>query len=157
MKKLLRVAQLLYFSAFFFILVSCNGKNKKNETDSIASINLKKGEVVLCGPPDKQFGFVEFETSCSGKVKKEFNLATALLHSFEYDEAEKVFAKIIAKEPACAMAYWGVAMCNYHPLWAPPNQAKLQKGARAIAIAVSVSQKTKRESDYIEAIALFYK
>jgi len=54
---------------------------------------LKRGEVVLCGPPGKQFGTAEFETSCSGKVKKDFNLAISLLHSFEYDEAEKVFAK----------------------------------------------------------------
>ena len=83
-------------------------------------IHLKRGEVILCGPPDKQFGSVEFEISCSGKVKKDFNLAIALLHSFEYDEAEKVFAKIIDEEPECAMAYWGVAMCNYHPLWTPP-------------------------------------
>jgi hypothetical protein len=32
------------------------------------------------------------------------------LHSFEYDDAEKVFAKIIDENPECAMAYWGVAM-----------------------------------------------
>jgi hypothetical protein len=30
-------------------------------------------------------------------VKKDFNLAIALLHSFEYDEAEKVFAKSLMK------------------------------------------------------------
>ncbi len=81
----------------------------------------------------------------------------SLLHSFEYDEAEKVFAKTISQDPACAMAYWGVAMSNYHPLWSPPTQPELEKGAKAIAIAQSLSQKSKRESDYIEAISLFYK
>ena len=39
----------------------------------------------------------------------------------------------------------------------PPTQAELEKGAKAIAIAQSITNKTKRESDYIEAIALFYK
>jgi len=48
-------------------------------------------------------------------------------------------------------------MCNYHPLWDPPAQPELEKGAKAIAVAQSLTQKTKRESAYIEAIALFYK
>ena len=117
----------------------------------------KRGEIVLCGPPDKQFGSVEFETSCSEKVKTDFNLAISLLHSFEYNQSEKVFAKIIDEEPTCAMAYWGVAMCNYHPLWSPPAQVDLEKGAKAIAIAKALTQKSKRESDYIDAIASFYK
>ena len=59
----------------------------------------------------------------TAQVKEEFNLAVELLHSFEYDEAEKVFAKIIDKEPDCAMAYWGVAMCNYHPALAPAHHS----------------------------------
>ena len=123
----------------------------------INAIDLKKGRnVLLCGPPDKQFGSVEFETSCSEKVKKDFNLAIALLHSFEYDEAEKVFAKIINEEPACAMAYWGVAMSNYHPDWAPAHPTRTRKRGQIIP-SHSLRQKSKRESDYIEAIALFYK
>src|SRR5258706_4946658 len=158
MKKKLQEVSLVFFSLFLLILLSCRAKNKTPANESIKAINLKRGEVVLCGPPDKQFGSVEFETSCSGKVKKDFNLAIAMLHSFEYDEAEKVFAKIIYEEPECAMAYWGVAMCNYHQVWpSPPSQAELEKGNKAISIAQSLTQKSKRESDFIEAIALFYK
>ena len=157
MKRILIEVYLLSFSLFLLIIASCHGKNNDPATDSIVAINLKRGEVVLCGPPGEHFGSVEFETSCSGKAKKDFNLAITLLHSFEYDDAEKVFAKIIDEEPGCAMAYWGVAMSNFHPLWAPPNQAELQKGAKSIAIAESLTQKTKRESDYIEAIGSFYK
>jgi hypothetical protein len=158
MKKLLQnVVYLVFFISFLLAIASCKGKNKAPTNETINAINLKQGEVVLCGPPDKQFGSVEFETSCSEKVKKDFNLAVALLHSFEYDEAEKVFAKIIGEEPECAMAYWGVAMSNYHPLWSPPTPPELKKGATSIAIAQALAQKSKRESDYIEAIALFYK
>jgi len=158
MKIVLNEVPLGFFVFFLFAIASCHGKSETPANEAINAINLKRGEVVLCGPPDKQFGSVEFETSCSGKEKKHFNLAVALLHSFEYDEAEKVFAKIIDEEPECAMAYWGVAMCNYHLLWpTQPTQAELEKGAKAIAIAQSITKKQKKESGFIEAIALFYK
>ena len=156
MKKVLPKTRLAFFSLFLLTLASCHEKNETPTSETIAAIQLKRGELVLCGPPDKQFGSVDFEMSWSGKVKKDFNLAMSLLHSFEYDEAEKVFAQIIDEEPACAMAYWGIAMSNFHPLWAPPTRPELQKGAKAIAVAQSIPQKNKRESDYIDAISLFY-
>jgi tetratricopeptide (TPR) repeat protein len=158
MKKLLHEISLIFFILLLLLIFAgCKEKNKIPTNESINAISLKNGEVVLCGPPGTKFGSVEFETSCSDQGKKNFNLAMALLHSFEYDEAEKVFAKTISQDPGCAMAYWGVAMSNYHPLWSPPTQPELEKGAKAIAIAQSLSQKSKRESDYIEAISLFYK
>ncbi|MFC0774854.1 tetratricopeptide repeat protein [Terrimonas alba] len=138
-------------------LSSCKGKNTTLTTQSISDLNLKRGDVVVCGPADKQFGTVEFTTSCSPNTKKDFDLAIALLHSFEYDEAEKVFAKVIEQDPECAMAYWGVAMSNYHPLWAPPTSQELEKGAKAITMAQSLSQQQGVETEYINAMALFYK
>jgi tetratricopeptide (TPR) repeat protein len=157
MTKICCESQLLFFILLSIILASCKGKNSGPSKEKVSEINLKRGEVAVCGRPGKQFGTVEFETSCNGKVKQDFNLAVALLHSFEYDEAEKVFAKIIDKEPKCAMAYWGVAMCNYHPLWTPPSASELNKGAKAIEIARSITQKSKRETGYIDAVSAFYK
>jgi tetratricopeptide (TPR) repeat protein len=156
MKKIIQRSFPLYLGFFIFSLYSCHQKNNEPSPETIASIQLKRGEVVLCGPPEKQFGNTGFETSCPEKVKMDFRLAIALLHSFEYDEAEKVFAKIIDVAPECAMAYWGVAMSNYHPLWAPPTPSELEKGARVIAIAQSLTEKSKRETAYIDAIASFY-
>jgi tetratricopeptide (TPR) repeat protein len=91
------------------------------------------------------------------KAKKDFNLAVELLHSCEYDEAEKVFAKVIDESPGSAMAYWGVAMSNFHPLWTPPTEEELQKGAKAINIAKAIKTKSDKEAGYINAIGLFYK
>lgn len=119
-------------------------------------MNLKRGNIILCGISGNSFGTVEFGTSCSAKEKSNFELAVALLHSFEYDEAEKIFARIIDEEPGCAMAYWGVAMSNFHALWTPSAQPELEKGLRAIEIARSIRQKSQRESGYIEAIAAYY-
>jgi len=99
---------------------------------------------------------VNVSQSCSEKASGNFNLATALLHSFEYSEAEKIFAKVIDEDPDCLMAYWGVAMCNFHPLWSPPGKEDLEKGSRVIALARSLESKSKRESDYLEAIATIY-
>jgi hypothetical protein len=54
------------------------------------------------------------------------------------------------------MAYWGVAMCNYHPLWTPPEAPELTKGNRALLVAKSIDLKTTRESDYINALSAYY-
>jgi tetratricopeptide (TPR) repeat protein len=137
------------------LLVSCREKQRSPSKESINEMNLKRGAVITCGPVEKKFGSVAFNTSCSGETE-DFNLAMELLHSFEYDEAEKVFAKIIDKEPDCAMAYWGVAMSNFHPLWTPPSGPELKKGVKAIRIAQAINKKSKREEAYIAAIAAFY-
>jgi tetratricopeptide (TPR) repeat protein len=146
----------LFALAGITLLSACNEESKAPSVASIEALNLKKGAVISCSPGGEAFGAVGFETSCGQKVKKDFDLGIALLHSFEYDEAEKVFAKVIEAEPGCAIAYWGVAMSNYHPLWAPPTQAEFQKGTKAIAIAQSISKKTDREAAYIDALASFY-
>ncbi|WP_205402733.1 tetratricopeptide repeat protein [Spirosoma taeanense] len=53
------------------------------------------------------------------------------------------------------MAYWGVAMSLFHPLWTPPLETELRKGEKAVQIAQSLS-KSEREAAYIDAIASFY-
>ncbi|GAA4380925.1 hypothetical protein [Hymenobacter koreensis] len=139
------------------LLPAC--RQTSRETPSVAeirAINLKQGNLTMCGPAEKQLGSATFETSCGGAVRANFNLGLALLHSFEYDEAEKVFASIIARQPDCAMAYWGVAMANYHPLWTPPTPVELAKGAKAAALAQRLPQQSAKETAFIEAIAAFY-
>src|ERR1044072_2324873 len=136
--------------------IACNGDHSAPSKESINDLQLKRGDVIFCGPPSKEFGTVYFETSCSKEVQDDFNLAVELLHSFEYDEAEKVFAKIIDKSPQCAMAYWGIAMCCYHALWEPPNEHDLKKGAAAIAIAKKTGAKSEKEAGFINAIAAYY-
>ena len=138
-------------------LIACKNKNTATQTTTIASIaDLRKGDIVTCGPIKEQFGKVAFELSATQKVKDSFNLALALLHSFEYEEAEKAFAKVIDMDPRCAMAYWGVAMSNFHPLWSPPNKEELEKGAKASEIAASLKNENKRENEYIDAIYDFF-
>jgi hypothetical protein len=145
-----------YYCAACALAIACQTSNKQPTPEAIEAINLKKGDAIFCGPADGSFGTVDFTVSASPAIKKDFDQAVAMLHSFEYDEAEKAFARVIAADPSCTMAYWGVAMSNFHPLWTPPLEAELKKGAKAIEIARSIESKTKRESEYLEAIAQFY-
>jgi tetratricopeptide (TPR) repeat protein len=156
MKQLL-IAALACFFGLFLSMQSCQQKKNLPSPESLSALQLKKGQIVSCGPEETQLGKVAFAVTGSEKVNKDFNLGLSFLHSFEYDEAEKIFARIIAEDPGCAMAYWGVAMSNYHPLWTVPSQAELEKGYKAIEIAQTLPQKTKKEAGYIEAIAAFYK
>ena len=102
-------------------------------------------------------GAVSFETACAPAAQRLFDRATAWLHSFEYEEAEKSFLQAADADPACAMAHWGVAMSNYHPLWAPPTPAELEKGVAAVAKAEAIGGKTERERAYIAATGAFFK
>lgn len=144
-----------YIILLLFLPLSCTNPGTIPTKEAIGELHLKQGALISCGPPEKEFGRVEFEIS-STKEAVAFNQGVALLHSFEYDEAEKVFAGIISRDPGCAMAYWGVAMSNFHPLWAPPSGRELAKGERALAIAAGIGGTTQRERDYISALGVFY-
>ena len=105
----------------------------------------------------EKLGTVNFSVSCKPAAQKQFNRAVAWLHSFEYEEAEKAFTEVSNMDQRCAMAYWGIAMSNYHPLWAPPTAAELNKGLSAIQKATEIGGGTPREQAYIAAIETFYK
>ena len=105
----------------------------------------------------EKLGVVHFNVSCNQKAQKQFNHAVAWLHSFEYEEAEKAFTQVTVMDPQCAMGYWGVAMSNYHPLWAPPTPAELKKGSSAVETAKAARAGAPREQAYIAAIETFYK
>lgn len=109
------------------------------------------------GPVDLgNLGKVHFQVSCRG-AQAEFSRAVAMMHSFWYAEAEKAFVKLAAANPRCAMAQWGVAMANYHPIWAPPTADELRRGKAAAEAAMAGSgTATQRERDYIAAIHAFY-
>jgi tetratricopeptide (TPR) repeat protein len=103
-----------------------------------------------------ELGQVNFPVSCAPKVRQQFNRGVAWLHSFEYEEAEQAFTQIAAEDPRCGMAYWGVAMSNYHPLWAAPTAKEFERGAKAIEKAKEIGASTQRERDYISALQQFY-
>src|SRR5262245_54111899 len=87
---------------FLSLLSSCKDSTRITSFADIDSLDLKKGEIVSCGPTDGElFGSVSFTASIPDSLKRDFNIAIALLHSFEYDQSEKMFARIIERSPNC--------------------------------------------------------
>lgn len=148
--KTLQIVLTTFLIAFF--IIGCQDKKSKT-TGSLGDIALPRGDIILCGSGD--FGEVSFGLSCNVDVRETFDLAISLLHSFEYDEAEKAFVKVIDADPECAMAYWGVAMSNFHSLWLQSGTDYLEKGSKVLEAASSIA-KGKRENAYINALASFY-
>jgi tetratricopeptide (TPR) repeat protein len=111
----------------------------------------KRGDVNL-----ERVGKVTFPVSCRPDQQKKFEQAVAVLHSFWYEESERLFREILQADPGCAIALWGVAMSLYHPLWQPPDPASLELGAEAVAQATRIGAPTERERDYVAAIGRFY-
>jgi len=52
----------------------------------------------------------------------------ALLHSFFYEEARRIFTAVAEQDPKCAMAQWGIAMTWWHPIWTPPTPNEMRAG-----------------------------
>jgi len=101
-------------------------------------------------------GQTNFSTSCAPETQEPFNHAVALLHSFQYTQAEKTFSTVAQRDPACALAYWGEAMSLYHQLWDWPNSETLNKGREYIRKAASLSTGTEREREYIATAGTFF-
>lgn len=108
------------------------------------------------GVPEK-LGSVSFPISCDPSVQQPFNRAVALLHSFAYAPAEQAFKKVAESDPHCAMAYWGLAMVHFHPVWTPalPPDAFVQAQKDALQ-AVRLGAKTERERGFIHAAGMLF-
>jgi tetratricopeptide (TPR) repeat protein len=108
-------------------------------------------------PAPEKLGAVDFPVSCNAAAQSQFNRAVALLHSFTYAEAEKGFREVLALDPACAMAHWGIAMSYYHQLWEPPlNATSYAKGSAELAQVTKEQRRSERESEFISALGEVY-
>ncbi|MGB7136223.1 MAG: hypothetical protein WBD46_13095 [Acidobacteriaceae bacterium] len=107
--------------------------------------------------PGERLGKVSFAVSCAPGEQASFNRGVALLHDFWYAEAGPQFERIVAADPGCAMAHWGIAMSAFHQIWDRPDAARLELGSAEVEKAQALGAKTERERDYVAALATFYK
>ena len=111
-------------------------------------------QVSVLSPP---IGQVDFPVSCSAEIRDHCERAVMMQHHMMYAQAEKEFRSIVASEPDCTMAHWGIAMTLFHPLWpGEPTEAELQQGSRAIEKSESLSPPSEREQAYINAAGTYY-
>jgi tetratricopeptide (TPR) repeat protein len=101
-------------------------------------------------------GKVTFPITCAPDVQSDFARGVALLHSFFYEEARRVFTSVAERDPKCAMAQWGVAMTWWHPIWTPPTPDEMRAGKAAIEKAMAMNAGTDRERGFITALNIYY-
>lgn len=102
-------------------------------------------------------GTVDFRVSCSAPAQAEFNNAVALLHHMTYPQAREGFQRVATADPRCAMAYWGIAMTLFQPLWPTrPGPEALQRGWEAVQKARDLQPPTERERLFVAAAEAFF-
>ncbi len=104
----------------------------------------------------ERLGPVSFPVSCSSSVRAAFSRGVALLHDFWYVEATTQFQTILAADPSCAMAHWGLAMSRFHQIWDRPDDAGMAAGWRDMQAARATPARTARERAYIAALGDFF-
>ncbi len=103
-----------------------------------------------------EHGVVELETTCEADAHADLTNGVALLHHMMYEQSAEAFDAAAEADPQCAMAQWGIAMTQLHPLWAPPTKDELKRGREAVSKARALEPSNARERAYIEAIAAFF-
>lgn len=128
----------------------------------VASMSLcfaqQKLEKVEAGSKtiETALGTVDFPTSCSAGAQPAFINGVKQLHSFQYSASEQAFADAAKADPHCAMAYWGMAMTAYHPLWEGAGEKALARGRGYLEKIKSEWPMTAREREYLAAIKIIF-
>jgi len=102
-------------------------------------------------------GQVNFPVTCEPQGQARFDEAVAVLHSFGYDKARRGFLEVAGEDPACGMAWWGVAMTHFHQHWDQPTPDELAAGRDAAEKASALGARSERERAYIAAVRAFYR
>lgn len=105
-------------------------------------------------------GTLAFPTSARVPAAQQaFIRGVLLLHVFEYPSAAAAFRVAEQLEPDFALAYWGEAMTDTHPVW---DQQDVAAGRAALAnlaptaAARAAKAPTAREQRYLAAVEILY-
>ncbi|MFD2739625.1 tetratricopeptide repeat protein [Sulfitobacter aestuarii] len=100
---------------------------------------------------------VDFPTTCSTNADAEVDDGLTLLHNMMYIEAEAAFGRAAEADPDCAMAQWGIAMANFHPLWpGTPSDDEKARGTAAAERLANMTPGSDLEQAFANAVAAFY-
>ncbi len=79
-----------------------------------------------------------------------FNQGLGQLHGFWYYEAERSFRAILAHDPNCAMAYWGLSQANFE------NEKRAKEFAKKAAELIKKNPPEGHQKAYLEAEIAFH-
>jgi tetratricopeptide (TPR) repeat protein len=115
-------------------------------------------DTVVLDDAGRLLGAVRFPTSCTAEAQPQLERGIALLHHMTFVASKSAFLEATTIDPECAIAYWGAAMTNVHPLW--PDTilpAALVSGQALLDKATIAEHTSARERGYIDALQAYYR
>ena len=113
-------------------------------------------QIAASQAPSEGLGKVVFPNSCSSVAQPAILKGIAQLHSFQYAAAESAFTVASHSDAKCAIAFWGLAMSSYRPLWDGADEKALNKGRHFLEQIQKDWPISQREREYIDAIAIIF-
>lgn len=110
-------------------------------------------------PSDNKLGDISIDVTGDESAIPIFEEGLMLLHSFEFKDAADKFKEAQEIDPDFAMAYWGEAMTENHPLW---REQEFDKANDILSRLGETPQeqrlkfKTDLEKDFFDAISMLY-
>jgi len=107
---------------------------------------------------EAELGSISFPNSGAAEAQTAFLSGVKALHSFQFGEARLAFEEAQKIDPSFALAYWGQAMSDNHPLWAQQDAAAAGKALRRLAptfeerLALAPTEKEKAFMDAVETL-----
>lgn len=135
-----RISISLCSVTFLFCFLSCQTPSQR--TEKVSSL-----------------GTIEFPATSSPDAIEHFEQGVLLLHSFMYSEAAESFKKAQEIDKDFAMAYWGEAMTNNHPLWSSQNTERGQEILGRLAATEGerlIKAQTAFEKDMLVAVEILF-
>jgi len=113
----------------------------------------------LVAAAEERFGSISFPNSGDSAAQTAFLKGVAALHSFEFDPARIAFEEAQKIDPDFALAYWGQAMSDNHPLWAQQDMAAATSALNRLAPDLAgrlAKAPTEKEKAYLSAVETLY-
>ena len=107
----------------------------------------------------QDFGEVAFANSGPPAAQADFLRGLALLHNFEYEDAADSFRNAQKLAPDFAMAYWGEAMTQSHPVWHEEDVAAAREVLKRLGPtpeARLAKAPTEREKLYLHSVEVLF-
>lgn len=124
----------------------------------------KRGALRDAGPGAQQgaqqeFGEVVFVNSGPARAQADFLHGLAQLHNFEYEDAAEHFRKAQQTAPDFALAYWGEAMTQNHPVWHEEDVAAAREVLKRLGPTPEArlgKAPTEREKLYLRSVEMLF-
>jgi len=117
---------------------------------------VKKAAITADAP---KLGVISIDVTGSEEAIPVFEKGLKLLHSFEFDDAGEKFREAQTIDPDFAMAYWGEAMTENHPLWREQEFDKANEILNKLGETKDERRakfKTDFEKDMFDAVSILY-